>query len=105
MKRVRGRCAQNLFAALKSADGYHDSSQPADSALVFEGDQDTGAVLADLSSYTKVQMPTLHVRRKLGVWQTNSPSAHFKKCIKRFRKLETASAKNRKETRRFAGKD
>ena len=62
-------------------------------------------LLVDLTSYTNVQIPTLRVRRKLGVWQTNSPSAHFKKCIKRFRKLATASAKSRKKMRRFARKD
>jgi len=30
-------------------------------------------LLVDLTSYTNVQIPTLRVRRKLGVWQTNSP--------------------------------
>ena len=37
---------RNLFAAPKSADSYHDSSQPTDSAFVLEGQQDAtrGAV-------------------------------------------------------------
>ena len=39
-------------------------------------------------------MPTLHVRRKLGVWQTNSPSAHFQQVHK---KIQEARDRGRKE--------
>jgi hypothetical protein len=46
VKRARGLVCRNLFAAPKSADSYHDSSQPADSAFLLEGQQDAtrGAV-------------------------------------------------------------
>ena len=98
-------CPKSVRRIEISADSYHDPVTAGPTQPLYLKDNTTPVLLADLSSHTKVQMPTLHVQRKLGAWQTNSPSAHFKKCIKRFRKLATASAKSRKKMRRFARKD
>ena len=54
--RGKGRCAQNLVAARKFAETRHNRpTQPS----YLRDSKTAGAVLADLSSDTNVQMPTL----------------------------------------------
>ena len=52
-KKVRARCDQNLFAALKSANNITTRHSRAYSAFVLEGQQDAGAIFADLSLHQR----------------------------------------------------